>query len=96
MRAAAARSRDSCSVPSVLVASATSPCSSSKSSGVIAALRANTTALLRRLTDTQWASMGTHSESGGYSAIDWLKTYAEHLEKHTGQLERSLAAWEKR
>lgn len=59
----------------------------------VEAVRANTTALLRRLTDAQWASMGTHSESGSYGAIDWLKTYAEHLEKHARQLERNLAAW---
>jgi hypothetical protein len=59
----------------------------------VEAVRANTTTLLRRLTDAQWASMGTHSEAGSYGAIDWLETYAEHLEKHARQLERNLAAW---
>jgi len=30
------------------------------------------------------------------SAEDWLKIYAEHLEKHSGQIERNLAAWKSR
>jgi hypothetical protein len=33
-------------------------------------------------------------ESGRYTAEDWLNTYAEHLEKHSGQIERNLAAWQ--
>ena len=62
----------------------------------VEAVRANTTGLLRRLTDAQWARMGTHTEAGSYGAIDWLKTYAEHLEKHARQLEGNIAAWQKR
>jgi hypothetical protein len=62
----------------------------------VAAVRANTTALLRRLTDADWARAGTHSESGRYDAEKWLTIYAQHLEKHTGQLERNLAAWRSR
>ena len=60
----------------------------------VEAVRANTTELLRRLTDAQWARIGTHTESGRYDALDWLHTYAEHLEIHSRQLERNLAAWE--
>jgi DinB family protein len=59
----------------------------------VEAVRANTTALLQRMTDEQWARMGTHTESGTYGALDWLKTYAEHLEIHARQLERNIAAW---
>jgi hypothetical protein len=62
----------------------------------VEAVRANTTALLRRMTDAQWARMGSHTEVGTYGALDWLHTYAEHLEKHAGQLERNIAAWSKR
>lgn len=62
----------------------------------VEAVRANTTALIRRLTDAQWARMGTHTESGTFGALDWLTVYAEHLEKHAGQLERNLAAWKNR
>ena len=62
----------------------------------VTAVRANTAALLRRLTDADWARVGTHTESGRYGAEDWLKLYAEHLEVHARQLERNLAAWSKR
>jgi len=62
----------------------------------VEAVRANTTALIRRLSDAQWARMGSHTEVGTYGALDWLHTYAEHLEKHAGQLERNLAAWKNR
>ena len=56
-------------------------------------MRAYTTDLLRRLPEEAWASAGTHTERGPYSAEDWLMTYAEHLEKHAGQVERNLSAW---
>jgi DinB superfamily len=62
----------------------------------VAAVRANTAQLLRRLPESAWSAVGTHSESGAYSASDWLRIYAEHLEKHSGQIERNLEAWEKR
>ncbi len=59
----------------------------------VEAVRANTVPLLRHATDADWAKSGIHTESGRYSAEDWLKSYAEHLEIHTRQLERNLAAW---
>ena len=62
----------------------------------VEAVRANTVPLLRRTSEAAWTRMGTHSESGAYGAEDWLHSYAEHLEKHTGQLERNLAAWKNR
>ena len=62
----------------------------------VEAVRANTTALLKRMTDEQWARVGSHTESGTYGALDWLKTYAEHLEGHARQLERNIAAWANR
>jgi hypothetical protein len=61
--------------------------------GVVEAVRAHTADLLRRLPGSAWLSIGTHSESGAYSADDWLKVYAEHLEKHSRQIERNLRAW---
>jgi DinB superfamily len=61
--------------------------------GAVEAVRAHTTDLLRRLPASAWLSTGTHSESGAYSADDWLKAYAEHLEKHSRQIERNLLAW---
>jgi len=60
------------------------------------AVRANTADLLRRLPESAWANTGTHTESGKYSGEDWLRTYAEHLEKHTRQIEKTLEAWKTR
>lgn len=59
----------------------------------VEAVRGNTVPLLRALSETDWKKVGRHSESGSYSAEDWLRIYAEHLEKHSGQIERNLAAW---
>jgi hypothetical protein len=59
----------------------------------IDALRAQTTFLLRRLPEAAWDHEGTHSQHGRYTAEDWLRIYAAHLEGHAGQIERALAAW---
>jgi hypothetical protein len=52
--------------------------------------------LLRRLPDSVWSTVGTHSHSGRFSGDDWLRIYAEHLEKHSGQIDRVLEAWKQR
>ena len=62
----------------------------------VEAVRANTVPLLRRLTEAAWTRPGTHTESGAYTADDWLRIYADHLEKHAGQIERVLEAWTSR
>ena len=62
----------------------------------VEAVRANTTALIRRLPDAAWARAGTHTESGRYTAEDWLRIYAEHLEIHADQIEKNVAAWRAR
>jgi hypothetical protein len=59
----------------------------------VEAVRANTTFLLRTLPEEAWRKEGRHSESGRYSVQDWLRIYADHLEKHARQIERNLAAW---
>ena len=56
-------------------------------------MRALTVNLLKQLPEEAWAAEGTHSESGRYTAEDWLTIYAEHLEKHSRQIERNLEAW---
>jgi hypothetical protein len=56
-------------------------------------MRAHTVNLLRGLPEEAWAKEATHTESGRYTAEDWLKTYAEHLEIHARQIGRNLAAW---
>lgn len=62
----------------------------------VGAVRANTVPLLRRMTERDWQRMGVHPESGSYGAERWLQVYAEHLEKHSGQIERNLEAWRKK
>jgi len=60
------------------------------------AARSRTVPLLRAMTDADWAKEGRHTESGRYTALDWLRIYAAHLEGHAGQIERNLAAWKAR
>ena len=62
----------------------------------VEAVRANTVPLLRRLPEAAWSREGRHTESGRYTAEDWLSIYAEHLEKHSRQIERNLEAWQAR
>ena len=64
--------------------------------GAVEAVRANTLPLLRRMTDRDWKKTGRHTESGRYATEDWLAIYAEHLEKHSRQIERNLAEWKSR
>ncbi len=60
------------------------------------AVRANTAALLRRLPEKTWTNEGRHTQSGKFSGQRWLEVYAEHLEKHSRQVERNLEAWKAR
>lgn len=63
---------------------------------VVEAVRANTAAVIRRLPDSAWEREGRHTESGRYTAEDWLTIYAAHLENHAQQIEKTLAAWQAR
>jgi hypothetical protein len=63
---------------------------------LIDAVRANTVALLRRLPEDAWTREGRHTESGRYTADDWLRIYAAHLEEHSRQIENNLTAWRSR
>jgi hypothetical protein len=57
------------------------------------AVRANTAALLRRLPEAAWSRAGRHTDSGSYTAEDWLRIYAEHLEVHARQIEANVRAF---
>jgi hypothetical protein len=57
------------------------------------AVRAHTTALLRRVPEALWTKEGRHTESGRYTPEDWLRIYGDHLDKHSRQIERNLEAW---
>jgi DinB superfamily len=58
--------------------------------------RACTAQLFDFMTDADWHREGTHSESGSYSAEDWLKIYADHAHNHAGQIRRLRDALEQR
>jgi hypothetical protein len=60
---------------------------------VVDAVRGSTAALLRRLGEDAWSRVGRHTESGRYSAEDWLGIYAAHLHDHADQIERTVAQW---
>ena len=62
----------------------------------IGAVRANTVPLLRSLPDSAWKKTGRHSEHASYGVEKWMELYAEHLEVHARQIERTLAAWKAR
>ncbi len=42
--------------------------------------------ILQRLTDAEWARVGTHSESGAYGVEKWLEIYAQHAHGHADQI----------
>ena len=50
--------------------------------------RATTAQLIDQMTDADWARQGTHTESGRYTAEDWLRIYADHAHNHAAQIRR--------
>ena len=61
-----------------------------------AAARSRTVPLLRQMTEADWAKAGRHTESGPYTAEDWLRIYAAHMAGHARQIERNVEAWKQR
>jgi hypothetical protein len=53
---------------------------------VLAAVRAASLQLLESLTSDEWERAGTHSESGRYSVMDWLRIYTSHVHDHADQI----------
>jgi hypothetical protein len=60
---------------------------------VVDALLSSTSALLRRLGDEVWSRVGRHTESGRYTAEDWLQIYGTHVHDHANQIEGNVAQW---
>ena len=56
------------------------------------AARANTAQVIERMNDEDWKREGSHTESGRYSAEDWLKIYAAHAHNHASQIRALRAA----
>lgn len=48
--------------------------------------RATTVQLLALMTEDDWRREGTHTESGRYTAEDWLTIYAAHAHNHAAQI----------
>jgi len=57
---------------------------------VIAAVRAHTLAVLRRLTPADLAHYGEHTESGRYDVAEWFDIYCNHPRYHASQLLEAL------
>ncbi|HEY8643685.1 MAG TPA: DinB family protein [Candidatus Dormibacteraeota bacterium] len=55
----------------------------------IRAARMTSADILDRLSETDWARVGTHSESGPYGVEDWLRIYAAHCHDHADQILRA-------
>ena len=45
------------------------------------------------LPEEMWRRFGHHTERGHYTAEDWLRLNADHLEVHARQIEANVAAW---
>jgi hypothetical protein len=50
--------------------------------------RATAAQLFDFMSDGDWRREGTHSESGAYTAQDWLTIYADHAHNHAAQIRR--------
>ena len=56
------------------------------------AARATTAQLSALMSEEDWHREGEHTESGRYTAEDWLKIYAEHAHNHAAQIRRLRSA----
>jgi hypothetical protein len=50
--------------------------------------RTTTMQLLTLMSEDDWQREGTHTESGRYTAEDWLRIYAAHAHNHAAQIRR--------
>jgi len=50
--------------------------------------RESTMQVINLMTEDDWNRAGTHTESGHYTAEDWLKIYAAHAHNHAAQIRR--------
>jgi hypothetical protein len=60
------------------------------------AARETTAQILDSMTEEDWARAGTHTDSGRYTAEDWLTIYAAHAHNHAAQIRRLREALEGR
>lgn len=60
---------------------------------VIESVRGSTAELIASFDNSIWSATGEHTESGSYSAEDWLRTYGAHLHDHATQVRSNLERW---
>ena len=53
-------------------------------------VRRNTGMLIRRLPEVAWKTEGWHTLHGRFTAENWLRYYAEHLQVHARQIARNV------
>src|SRR5947209_20163167 len=56
------------------------------------AARRTTAEILHRMGDAEWERGGTHTDTGRYTAEEWLEIYAQHAVDHADQIRRARAA----
>jgi hypothetical protein len=56
------------------------------------AARRTTAEILDRMSESDWAREGTHTELGRYTVERWLQIYADHAHNHADQIRRARAA----
>jgi hypothetical protein len=58
----------------------------------LGAARSTSAELLDRMSESDWAREGTHTDSGRYTMDVWLEIYAVHAHNHADQIRRARAA----
>jgi hypothetical protein len=56
------------------------------------AARRTSAEILERISESDWAREGTHTDSGRYTMDTWLEIYAVHAHNHAAQIRRARAA----
>lgn len=59
---------------------------------VIRSVRSSSLDVIARMTDSDLDRFGTHTESGPYTARDWLTIYVAHPRDHAEQIHRAIAS----
>jgi hypothetical protein len=62
----------------------------------IRAVRAFTVPVILAMPEAAWSATGSHTQSGRYSASDWLRSYGVHLHDHASQIRENLRIHEER
>lgn len=56
----------------------------------IRAVRANTVPIIQAMPDAAWNATGSHTQSGRFTADDWLRSYGVHLHEHAEQIAENI------